>query len=269
MDQTISNVGEKLIVGQLDTSVIPGIDILPKLMPGTAVLNGPVYIGGVSSPGIARATCMIGPSVPGVAIPAVSLEVDGLTNLIGATNQFGAYTCEGVSVFLGIDTDDGASIKNSCDIANLSKVINGPLVVNGAAHINGFLSFTSSIVGVTKDFLIKHPIKDGYLLRHGCLEGPEYGVYYRGKLKGGNVINLPDYWEKLINPETITVQLTPNTTYQELYVKKIQDNKINILNNSGSAIDCDFIIHAERIDVDKLIVETEGKLPQELLDEVN
>ena len=37
---------------------------------------------------------------------------------------------------------------------------------------------------------IKHPNKEGYRLRHICMEGPEAGVYVRGRLTDKNVINL-------------------------------------------------------------------------------
>ena len=69
-----------------------------------------------------------------------------------------------------------------------------------------------SAAGITltsrKPFDIPHPTKKGYRLRHVCLEGPESGVYYRGRLTGKNVIELPEYWRGLVDPETITVTLT-------------------------------------------------------------
>ena len=46
-------------------------------------------------------------------------------------------------------------------------------------------------------------------LRHGSLEGPENGVYIRGRLKDNNTIELPDYWTGLVDEKTITVNLTP------------------------------------------------------------
>ena len=44
-------------------------------------------------------------------------------------------------------------------------------------------------------------------IRHVIAEGPEAGIYIRGKVKG-NVIDLPEYWDGLVDPETITVTLT-------------------------------------------------------------
>ena len=29
-------------------------------------------------------------------------------------------------------------------------------------------------------------------------------VYFRGKLKGDNIIHLPDYWKGLVDPDSIT-----------------------------------------------------------------
>ena len=88
------------------------------------------------------------------------------------------------------------------------------------------------------------------------MEGPENGVYVRGRTNT-NVIELPEYWTWLVDDESITVTLTPIGTHQNLYVEKIEDNKVYIKNASvGEAnINCFYMINAERKDVDKLIVE--------------
>ena len=63
----------------------------------------------------------------------------------------------------------------------------------------GVFSTEVSAAGITltsrKPFDIPHPTKKGYRLRHVCLEGPESGVYYRGRLTGKNVIELPNTGE--------------------------------------------------------------------------
>jgi hypothetical protein len=98
-------------------------------------------------------------------------------------------------------------------------------------------------------------------LTHICLEGPEAAVYYRGTLKGSNIIELPEYWRGLVDSETITVHLTPIGTYQELSYEIIDwGTKIKVLNNAGSAINCSYVIYGERKDVDKIVVEYEGKI---------
>ena len=121
------------------------------------------------------------------------------------------------------------------------------------------LEVNGSFAATTKSFVIKHPTKDGKKLRYGSLEGPENGIYIRGKTTS-KVIELPDYWTKLVDPESITVQLTPIGSHQKLYVEKIEDNKVYIANENllAKSINCFFYILAERADVEKLQVEIDA-----------
>jgi hypothetical protein len=116
-------------------------------------------------------------------------------------------------------------------------------------EINGEISAT------TKCFLIDHPTKPGMKLRYGSLEGPENGVYVRGVLSGKNTIELPEYWTKLIDFDSITVNLTPMSRFAQLYVEKIEDNKVYVFDVAMNPIKCFFTIWAERIDIPKLQVE--------------
>ena len=111
--------------------------------------------------------------------------------------------------------------------------------------INGNLSAT------TKSFDIEHPSKEGMRLRYGSLEGPENGVYVRGKSKE-KVISLPDYWVDLIHEDSITVQLTAIGGGQNLYVEDIKDNKVYV--NGENYF---YYIQAERKDVERFEVEYE------------
>lgn len=115
-----------------------------------------------------------------------------------------------------------------------------------------------------KGFDIKHPNKENHRLRHICLEGPEAGVFYRGRLTKSNVIELPKYWRGLIDPETITVSLTQIGSSQDLIVDSIEwGSRIKIRSGNASTIDCYYVIHATRIDGEPLIVEYEGQTPAE------
>ena len=272
MSTPINCVGDKLIVGQIDVSLGSATS---KLLPGTSVLNGPCYIGANASPGIPRASCMIGPTLFG---NPKSLEVIGITDIIGTFNVSavsvftGLTTLFGPTIFNGIVTKNAVDIKNALNLANGPSVFNGLLTANGGiktpviiAEVGKFVSISagfgafSSVAAPFKQFNIPHPTKPGYRLAHGCLEGPEYGVYFRGQLKDKNFIELPKFWDNLINPESITIQLTPRRIYQELYVKSIDWGKvIHIANNLGGPIDCDYVVYAERKDIDKLVVEYEG-----------
>ena len=116
------------------------------------------------------------------------------------------------------------------------------------------LEIVGELSATNKSFVIDHPTKPGMKLRYGSLEGPENGVYVRGILKDSNIIETPDHWTGLIDPDTITVHLTSIGKYQELYVEKIEDFKIFVVSNNG-AINCYYSIWAERKDIPKLIVE--------------
>ena len=270
MDCTISNVGEKLVVGQLDMSFLTANS---KLLPGTAVVNGPFYIGLTPQIGVARATCMIGPPLPGV-LP-VSLEVTGMSNFAGITNTAGIINDLAVSNIFGFTNKIGAEIQAAFkSIFGLKsnaavQITQGPKVCQAVATVplikadvgifgtcKADSGVFASVAAPFKKFNIPHPTKSGYRLVHTCLEGPEIGVYYRGRLVNSNVIELPEYWRGLVDAETITVSLTPHTFYQELYVKSIEwGTRITIINNGGGAVDCSYVVYAERKDVPKLEIE--------------
>ena len=110
-----------------------------------------------------------------------------------------------------------------------------------------------------KPFDIKHPIKDGYRLRHVSLEGPESGVYYRGRLKGSNIIELPSYWRGLVHEDSITVQLQPiGDRHFHLNVVSFNSEKIIIREADDKMIDCFYHVYGERKDVNPLLTEYEG-----------
>ena len=105
-----------------------------------------------------------------------------------------------------------------------------------------------------KNFEIEHPTKENMMLVHSSLEGPEAGVYYRGRAQS-DTITLPDYWTGLVRDGTITVQLTPNGSFQHLYVVSTSLTEIKIGAAEGETIDCYYVIYGERADVASLVVE--------------
>jgi hypothetical protein len=123
-------------------------------------------------------------------------------------------------------------------------------------HVVGDALVQGNFAATTKSFLIDHPTKTGKMLQYGNLEGPEHGVYYRGKLINKNTIELPEEWIGLVDENSITIQLTPHKHLQWLVVKKIENNKIFISNKIPFIkINCFFTVFAERKDVSKLITE--------------
>jgi hypothetical protein len=87
-----------------------------------------------------------------------------------------------------------------------------------------------------KTFVIPHPKNTEKYLVHACLEGPEAGVYYRGKGEITNnhsvTIQLPDYVNKLATD--LTVQITPiyNPNQKEkpttLYASYVTNNAFEV-----------------------------------------
>lgn len=268
-------VGDKLCVGPVDYSFLPAVPSIP----GSTILNGPVWIG-AGGPQIPIANCMIGPGVH-----PITLQITGITNVAGVINRIAIANVTGLTTKVGatlraaLSATTGVNIKSSTNIGasiNTFKTVYVETVLDSPLINCQTLNFTTKLFGSDidcssikaafgafqsvaapfKQFDIPHPSKPGMRLRHACIEGPEVGVYYRGRLIGNNVIELPDYWHNLVDPETITVSLTPHTHYQELYVKDIEwGRRINVVNNTGGSIDCSYIVYAERKDVEKLEIE--------------
>jgi len=118
-----------------------------------------------------------------------------------------------------------------------------------------------------KSFDIPHATQPGKRIRHVCAEGPEAGIYVRGRLTGKNIINLPDYWEGLVDPDSITVTLTQIGSSQDLIVESIDWGKVvKIRSGTASNIDCFYEVWVARYinrenPEEKLHVVYDGKSP--------
>ena len=111
------------------------------------------------------------------------------------------------------------------------------------------LQVAGAFAATSKSFCIDHPTKENHNLVYGSLEGPEHGVYVRGK--ASSVIELPDYWTALVDEDSITVQLTAIGDHRT-WVEKIEDNKVFI--GGGESF---YFIQATRKDIAPLEVEVE------------
>jgi len=187
--------------------------------------------------------------VPGT-VPVTNMVLNAAGNLgIGITDPLSKLHVAGDARVSGVFTSTNATQSNS--------TITGALILAGGIGVGGNVNINGSLNAITKSFVISHPTKPGMRLRYGSLEGPENGVYIRGRLKGSTTIQLPDYWTKLVDPESITVQITPIGKHQKLYVEAIKDNTVIIENDAmfGGSIDCYYVVFAERADTNKLEVE--------------
>jgi hypothetical protein len=154
--------------------------------------------------------------------------------------------------YLHFNNSGSVVVGNNTTATNMY-IQNGSLTIgNGTVNSGYKLQVNGSFAATTKSFVIDHPTKPDMKLRYGSLEGPENGVYVRGRLKDSNVIELPDYWTELVHEDTITVNLTAIGKSQDLWVEDIVDNTVIV---GGENINCFYTVFAERKDVEKLIVE--------------
>ena len=162
-----------------------------------------------------------------------------------------------------IDGDGGTS--NGLRVSGGSSVntvyIDGDLYVSGSTDTGNkgrLASRFATADAKPKPFDIKHPSKEGWRLRYACIEGPEVGVYDRGRVRNEKIIKLPDYWKDLVDVESISVQLQPIGSHQDIIVKRWDDQFIYLQAQGGMPVNCFYHVYAARKDVNPLYVEYEG-----------
>jgi len=160
-----------------------------------------------------------------------------------------------------INTDGNVNIKKNVNVKGNAN-IDGNVNVGKNVKAKGDVYSNSGKhrLSAKKNFDIPHPTKSGWRLTHSCLEGPEAAVYVRGKLMNENIIKLPEYWENLVDPDTITISITPIGFYQDIFVKYLNNIEIILESTEKTPICCFYHIFGERIDTEKLIVEYEGDI---------
>ena len=191
-----------------------------------------------------------------LAVTTASLSVE-IAPLKKSTIKLKKQT--GTQVDTGATVETGAQAQSGAEARSAAKAIMGPTAFSGTVSAPNFVGNINP--QAWKGFDIKHPNKENHRLRHICLEGPEAGVYIRGKLNGTNIIKLPEYWKGLIDYDTITVNLTPYGRKDDLYVKDIDEDRIIVSGNHLTNIKCFYDVHASRIDGEPLIIEYEGSTP--------
>jgi len=127
---------------------------------------------------------------------------------------------------------------------------------NFSSEVTSALGTFTSVSAPFKLFNIEHPSKENKRLIHACLEGPELGVYFRGKTNK-NEIEFPDYWRDLVDENSITVHLTRCSLNQpSLMCSGVMDNKALV--HGANGYDYFFIVYGERKDLPKLDVEIDA-----------
>ena len=196
----------------------------------------------------------------GIGHAALNNIGTGSYNTALGHNSGSAITTGNYNVVIG--SNNGSTIATSSNNiilsdgqGNIRQFIdsNGNVGIGVTGTIGYKLEVNGSFAATTKSFLIPHPTKENYKLRHGSLEGPENGVYVRGRTST-NIIELPDYWTGLVDADSITVNLTPIGKTQTLWVKEIKDNKV-FVGSKCATVEYFYTVFGERKDVEKLEVE--------------
>ena len=207
----------------------------------TAYIQGNTQIGKVDAFPSASATLMVGRE--DTIGTDRSVHVNGNAQILGdGGTQNALYVTGGSSV-------DSVYIK-------------GDLYVSGSTDCGNKGRLASRFAAADaspKPFDIKHPSKDGWRLRYACIEGPEVGVYHRGRVRGEKIIKLPDYWKDLVDVESISVQLQPIGAHQDVIVKRWDDEFVYLQAQGGMPVNCFYHVYAARKDVNPLYVEYEGE----------
>ena len=177
-------------------------------------------------------------------------------------NSSGNKAHLGGSQQTGAEVNTGTKVNTGLKVEQSTNVDNGVRCVNGVTKSPTILGrFFSGYSAKNKSFDIEHPNKKGWRLRHVCVEGPEAAIYIRGKLKGTHIIDIPEYWQGLVDYDTITVNLTPcGKPDLSLYVKEIGDDKIILSSDHLTQVECFYQVWANRIGPE-LHVEYEGESP--------
>ena len=186
------------------------------------------------------------------------------TLMVGREDTIGTALSVNVKGCQQIDGDSGMAngllVSGGSSVDSLYVV--GDLYVSGSID-GGNKGRLASRFGVAdskpKPFDIKHPSKEGYRLRYACIEGPEVGVYCRGRVRGEKIIKLPDYWKDLVDVESISVQLQPIGVHQDIIIKRWDSEFVYLQAQGGLPINCFYHVYAARKDVNPLHVEYEGE----------
>lgn len=192
--------------------------------------------------------------------PDLSYDVPGLCGIATVNGDVNIVACGGYSGKL----DATGNITSLSNINGVVITASGGFVGNLTGNVTGTASGNKLL-----PFDIPHVKQKGKRIRHIIAEGPEAGIYIRGKLTGSNVIDLPEYWDGLVDPDSITVTLTQIGHSQDLIIKEIEgDKKIIIKSGNGTDINCFYEVWAARwinpMDHDeKLFVVYDGETPDD------
>ena len=125
--------------------------------------------------------------------------------------------------------------------------------ITGLNQLLQYNAITSEIsYSSTKTFVINHPVNEDKYLVHACLEGPEAGVYYRGKAEITDneslVVNLPEYVDALASEFTVQVSTVYDGVVKDnnLLTSEVKDNSFTVYGSNRTFF---WHVHGKREEV--------------------
>ncbi len=212
-------------------------------------------------------------------VAAISAGGTGLTNITAGNALLSSNSGASSLVYRTLIAGSGISFSFGANDITLSSTPAGSITGSGtSAYIPLFdaggteltdsvmqqfgttIIVGGSIKAQTKSFKISHPLyPEKMYLEHGSLEGPEHGIYQRGRASGYDKVDvaLPDYFHALSESD-ISVIITPRVPCG-LYVSESTSfsfsvKRINKKFYRKEYIEFDYFVVGERKDI-KLIVE--------------
>jgi hypothetical protein len=211
-----------------------------KAIRGAAYMQGPTVIGNDKSHNGITATLMVGP----------------LKNSDSPSPKVSGSICGSSPGKLSLYTIGNSAVKGNFFVSS-DILARGNITAQG----NVRSQCGKHTLSRKKNFDIPHPSKDGWRLRHTCIEGPSNDVYIKGRVKNKTEIDLPNYWKDFVDIQSIVITLQPIGAHQDIIIKRWDEDKVYLQSKGGMPIDCFYHIIAERIDGEKLIVEYQGETP--------
>ena len=238
-DEVHTYEGQHLVCQE--KSVPKALGVGPQKVNHTSYIQGNTQIGKVDAFSSANATLMVGRE--DTIGTDRSVYINGNQYINGDSGTSNALYVTGGGSVDSLYVDGDVYVTGRVDCGNKGRLA----------------SRFSSADARPKPFDLKHPSREGYRLRYACIEGPEVGVYVRGRVKDEKVIDLPKYWKDLVHEDSITVQLQPIGAHQDIIVEKWDDEKIYLQSKEEVPINCFYHVYAERKDINPLITEYEGE----------
>jgi hypothetical protein len=246
----------------------------PQGVPGLDGINGINGVDGAQGPpgvlgldGINGVDGATGPEGP-QGVPGLD-GINGINGVDGAQGPQGVPGLDGINGINGVDGATGPEGPQGVAGAQGADGVAGAQGATGPAGPQGLLLTLSSsgdtslntviynsadssfYYSSSKTFVIDHPMDENKYLVHACLEGPEAGVYYRGKSEIINnefaTITLPEYVELLAHD--FTIQVSPvycGRKMEQLYFSEIVNNSFNVY---GENCKFHWLVHGKRHDI--------------------